>query len=90
MEHTVTITANLGEIEEMMRRIIREEIAKPNDILLTAKQAKDIIGIANHQTFHRLMEAHGVHPVSTGRSVRYSKKEVEEIVNKRANGARRP
>ena len=83
MESTVTITAGLGEIEAMIRKVIQEEIAKPNDILLTAKQAKGILGIVNHQSFHRLVEAHGVKTVSTGRSVRYSKKEIEEIVNKR-------
>ena len=83
MNQTVTITADLGEIEAMIRKVIQEEIAKPNDILLTAKQAKGILGIVNHQSFHRLVEAHGVKTVSTGRSVRYSKKEIEEIVNKR-------
>jgi len=83
MESTVTITAGLAEIEAMMRRVIQEEIAKPNDMLLTAKQAKGILGIVNHQSFHRLVEAHGVKAFSTGRSVRYSKKEIEEIVNKR-------
>jgi hypothetical protein len=83
MIQSTAITADLGEIEAMIRKVIQEEIAKPNDILLTAKQAKGILCIVNHQSFHRLVEAHGVKAVSTGKSVRYSKKEIEEIVNKR-------
>jgi len=85
MNQIVTITASLEDVEEMMRRVVREEIAKPNDILLTAKQAKEIIGISNHQTFHRIIEGYGIRPVGLGKSARYSKKEIEGVVNRRIN-----
>ncbi len=79
----------MEELENMIRKVVQEEIAKPNDILLTAKQAKDIFGIVNHQSFHRLVEAHCVRPASTGKSVRHSKRQIEEVVNLRVNGSRR-
>jgi len=90
MKQVVLIEATLEDIEEIMRRMVREEIAKPNDILLTAKQAKEIIGIANHQTFHRIIEGYGIRPVGLRRSSRYSKRQIEEVVNIRVNGKRRP
>jgi len=90
MKQVVLIEASLEDVEEMLRRVVREEIAKPNDILLTAKQAKEIIGISNHQTFHRVVEGYGIRPVGLGKSARYSKRQIEEVVNIRVNGKRRP
>jgi len=81
MTTSVTIHMTPDELDQMLRRIVREEM-NLNEVLINASQAKKLLGINNHQTFNRMMERYGVPSISTGKTARYRMNDIMALTRR--------
>lgn len=79
MNHTITIEIPMDQIEAAVDRAVRKALGHSSDVLLTAKEARRLMGINNHRTFQRAMEAYGIHGQVIGKTPRYSYNAIREV-----------
>jgi hypothetical protein len=65
------------ELQKIVREVIREEIAR-EDVLLTAVQAKELLGIKHHTTFMTWVRKSQINTIQKGNREYYPLKQLQQ------------